>query len=480
MKLFDRIKLLTSKVKTENGDVAYSTTSNYCVDLYGVINASRNNLGDILNLFIKAYKENSRLALKILMNSRDIKDGAGERKVFRCIFKYLCLNESEVARQLLPFVIDLGRWDDVFEGLKTPVENTVLEIVKTQLDLDLSASKNNGNVSLLSKWMPSVNTSNRETVATAKYLAKKLNMNDATYRKTLSSLRKNRIIENNLREKDYTFNYEHVPSLAMHKYVKAFLRNDQEKYMGYLKDVEAGNKKINVSNLYLYDIIKEFYPNMDEDSRLAMQVKWDNYLRNVNLGNTIVVRDGSASMTVNNGMPMRVATSLAVYFSELLKGEFKNKFITFSSVPRLVELTGESLYDKLLNIYQYDEWTNTDISKVYDLLIEIYRNNKKEIIDRIIIVSDMEFDSGVNCVSTFDTFKAKFDKLKVKMPEVVYWNVNARNVHFATSKEQSNIRFVSGASSKILDSILEGKNMTQKEFVEWSVRKYTFIDEIVL
>ena len=64
----------------------------------------------------------------------------------------------------------------------------------------------------------------------AKYLAKKLHMNDSMYRKTLSSLRKGRIIENNLREKDYTFNYESVPSLAMHKYVKAFFRNDSDRY----------------------------------------------------------------------------------------------------------------------------------------------------------------------------------------------------------------------------------------------------------
>ena len=34
-----------------------STTLNYCVDLYGAINACRNNLNGILNLFIKAYEE---------------------------------------------------------------------------------------------------------------------------------------------------------------------------------------------------------------------------------------------------------------------------------------------------------------------------------------------------------------------------------------------------------------------------------------
>ena len=233
MKLFDKIKLLTSKVKTENGDVAYSTTMNYCVDLYGVINASRDNLDGILELFIKAYDENPRLALKILMYSRDIRVGAGERSVFRHIFKYLCINECEVARQLVPFIIEIGRWDDIFVGLKTSIENTVLEIVKSQLEEDLKSLEKGENVSLLAKWMPSINTSNKNAVSTGKYLAKKLGMDLATYRKTLSKLRKGRIIENNLREKDYTFNYENVPSLAMHKYVKAFFRNDNERYNDY-------------------------------------------------------------------------------------------------------------------------------------------------------------------------------------------------------------------------------------------------------
>ena len=168
MKLFDKIKLATSIVETENGDVAYSTTLNYCVDLFGVINASRENLEEILDLFLKAYKEDARLTLKILMYSRDVRGGAGERETFRYIFKYLCLNKSEVARQLIPFVIELGRWDDIFVGLKTPVEDTVVEIVKAQLEADLNALKNNENVSLLSKWMPSINTSSKETVKLAK------------------------------------------------------------------------------------------------------------------------------------------------------------------------------------------------------------------------------------------------------------------------------------------------------------------------
>ena len=77
-------------------------------------------------------------------------------------------------------------------------------------------------VSLLAKWLPSVNASNAQTVAYAKKIARFLGMTDATYRKTLVKLREHiRIIENSLREKDYSFDYSKQPSKAMFKYRRA-------------------------------------------------------------------------------------------------------------------------------------------------------------------------------------------------------------------------------------------------------------------
>ena len=164
MKLFDLLKKETSKVETENGDIAYATTSNYCVDLFGVIGAARFNLDGILDLFNNAYQENPKLALKILMYSRDIRNGIGERDVFRTIFSSLCFNNGEVARQLLPYVAEVGRYDDILVGLHTPIEEDVVNLIKTTLEKDLENLKKGENISLLAKWMPSINTSNKEVV----------------------------------------------------------------------------------------------------------------------------------------------------------------------------------------------------------------------------------------------------------------------------------------------------------------------------
>lgn len=79
----------------------------------------------------------------------------------------------------------------------------MLSVIESQLKKDIEALDTKGEVSLLAKWIPSVNASNTETVKQAKVIAKHLKMSDAEYRKTLVALRSHiRIIENNLREKD--------------------------------------------------------------------------------------------------------------------------------------------------------------------------------------------------------------------------------------------------------------------------------------
>ena len=86
----------------------------------------------------------------------------------------------------------------------------------SQLAKDIEAMKKQNEISLLAKWLPSVNASNKETVRKAKKLCRMLGMSEAEYRKTLSELRAYlKLIENNLRERDYTFDYSKVPSFLL-------------------------------------------------------------------------------------------------------------------------------------------------------------------------------------------------------------------------------------------------------------------------
>ena len=108
----------------------------------------------------------------------------------------------------LEYISEFGRYDDLLSLFGTKCEKAMLKIIEAQLKQDIAALENGGEISQLAKWLPSVNASNAETVKQAKAIAKYMGMSDAEYRKTLVSLRSRiRIIENNLREKDYSFDY---------------------------------------------------------------------------------------------------------------------------------------------------------------------------------------------------------------------------------------------------------------------------------
>lgn len=95
------------------------------------------------------------------------------------------------------------------------------------------------------------------------------------------------------------------------------------------------------------------------------------------------------------------------------------------------------------------------------------------------IISDMEFDQGTQGVPNYEEFERKFKALGYEMPEVVFWNVNARRVHFAAKADQPNIRLVSGASASVIDAILENRSLSAEEHMLETLSKYDYLDELL-
>ena len=160
------------------------------------------------------------------------------------------------------------------ELLGTSAEKAAVSEIAAQLNADIAAMEREEKVSLLAKWLPSVNTSSADSRAKGRYLAKKLGYTEKGYRKVLSKLRRySDILENRLRVCDYTFDYEKQPSCAMFKYRKAFLRNDEERYMEYLNRVSGGEAKINTATLYPYEIIRRCLERgISEEQTLSLDV----------------------------------------------------------------------------------------------------------------------------------------------------------------------------------------------------------------
>lgn len=453
---------------TENGAVTYRSTQSDCLDLFAAIGALRSsNEEEIINRFVKAYTENPDLALKTLFFARDVRGGLGERKVFRVCLKWLAVNAPASVRKNLIHVAEYGRWDDLLCLMETPCEREVLDLMKAQLDTDLSALADGGEVSLLAKWLPSVNASSHETIRLAKCIAHHLEMSESTYRKTLVKLRKHiRIIENHLREKDYSFDYAKQPSKAMFKYRKAFCRNDGERYEAFLSKVTRGEAKLHTGTLMPYEMVRPFFESeVSEQERLAIDATWRAQEDYTNGENALVVIDGSGSMYYGgNPLPATVALSLGIYFAERNTGVFRNHFITFSENPQLVEIKGRDILEKLQYCHKFNEIANTNVQRVFELILNTAVKNRvpqTELPARIYIVSDMEFDycTKDSTLTNFQYARKLFAKHGYKLPKVVFWNVQSRNRQQPVTQNEQGVALVSGCTPRIFQ-MLAGGEMT--------------------
>lgn len=454
---------------TENGAATNLTSFSDCVDFCGTIGALRHaDDEEIIRRFVRAYTENADLAMKTLFYARDVRGGLGERRVFRTILLWLARNEKQSVLKNLGFIAEYGRWDDVLALFDTPCRAAAVELIKAQLDADLEAMREGKSVSLLGKWMPSANTSNGKTVYLAKRLLKELGMTETQYRKTLSALRKHiNIIENDLRERDYTFDYSAQPAKAMFKYRKAFIRNDGERYSAFMDKVSSGEEKLHTDTLMPYEVIQ---PMFSADSWLtydkeieALNATWSALKDYTDGSNSIAVIDNSGSMYCRTSpIPAAVALSLGLYFAERSKGAFANHFIEFSEKPRLIEIKGDTFYKKLRYVHSFSQVANTNIEAVFDLILKAAVDNhvpQSELPERIYLISDMEFDMAARGadITNFENAKRKYAAYGYMLPQIVFWNVCSRNTQMPVTVNDSGVALVSGCTPKIFSVVMKGE-----------------------
>ena len=463
--MLEYLKQEANRTLTENGAISYATTCSDCLDLFATIGALRSSEdAEIVKRFVRAYTENPNLAMKTLFFARDVRGGLGERKVFRVCLKWLAENAAASVRRNLPYVAEFGRWDDLLSLMGTPCEKDALLLIGKQLEADLNAMDMGDDVSLLAKWLPSVNASNAQTVAYAKRIARFLGMTDAAYRKTLVKLRgRIRILENNLREKDYTFDYAKQPSKAMFKYRKAFQRNDGERYGEFMSKVSRGEAQLHTGTLTPYEIIKPFfYDKVSDQEAAAIDATWKAQENFTGDENALVVIDGSGSMySFGEPMPATVALSLGIYFAERNTGAFRNHFITFSERPQLVEIKGETILEKVQYCHSFNEVANTNLQRVFELILRAAVKNQvpqSEMPSTLYIISDMEFDCcarGAD-LTNFEYAKKIFAEAGYQLPRVVFWNVQSRNTQQPVTQNEQGVALVSGCTPRIFHMLKSG------------------------
>lgn len=449
MNYLDSLRQTTNTAYTENGALSNLSTLNDNLDFFSRAGAMRGNISGAVALFEKAYAEDPQMAVRCLFYLRDVRGGQGERNLFRKCIMFL---SEEHRKQVIRFIAEYGRWDDLFS---LPMKE-IHTIVSERLERDRHLMIGRESVSLLAKWMPSENASSKVTQSRAKELIKLMKISERKYRKLLVDLRTYLdILEQKMSAKKWDeIDYSKLPSQAHRKHVKAFKRHDEERYTKYLEQVKSGEKKINTSTLYTYEVY-DMVKNGQDDVATAM---WNNLPDYTNGKNALVIADVSGSM---NGRPMSVSVSLAMYFAERNKGTFNGYFMTFSSKPRLQKVTGSTLAQKIRNLESSEWGMSTNLEAAFKAILDAAIKNKasqEEMPAILYVISDMQFNQCVYSNNTnFVNAEEMFKEAGYKLPHVVFWNVNARNESPATMFDNG-VTLISGSSQSTFRYAVEGKS----------------------
>lgn len=449
--------------RTENGMRARATTSNANVDLFASAGGMRGK--DIIPAFVAAYNENKDYALRIAQWLRDVRGGAGERQLYRNIMLWLEANDPQTLldSRLLENVAVLGRFDDLLIFKSFPVRRRALAIFAQAL------AEGNG---LAAKWAP-------RKGADAVDLRRALRMTPRKYRKFIVS--NTQVVEQLMCAKDWDeINYNHVPSVAMTRYTKAFARNDPEGYAAYKAALQRndGTAKVNAGAVYPYDVLRMLGGARDlsgwggrysygsshtfNEGNLAVATEmWNNLPNWMNNKNVIAVCDNSGSMQSpisgsTNTTAMDVAVSLTMYTAVKSTGAFKNLSISFSDTARFCQHKG-NLIDRMKAVCGMKWGGSTNLHSVFELILSHARRNgvpASDMPEMVVIFSDMQFN---HCAayddSAFAMIRRKYEDAGYEMPSIVFWNLRDAGNKPVKFNEQG-VALASGFSPSLMKSIL--------------------------
>ncbi len=458
---------------TENGAQALNTTGDACLDLFSTAGALRNADEIRINtLFAEAYAENPLFATKIAFYARDIREGLGERCVFRTFLRYMADNHPEALRQNLDLVGVYGRYDDLYALIGTRLEDEMWFAMKKQFEEDLENLEKGNAISLLAKWIKTADASASSTRRLGILTAQKLGYSVYDFKRIVRRMRKQiNVVECLMSAGRWDeIKYSEVPSRAMMIYRKAFVRHDAQRFNTFINRAAAGEEKINSAALYPYDIVHKICMGESSDVLEAQWRQLPNYIgQDIN---AIVMADVSGSMTACGGIPLSTSIGLAIYFAERNTGAYHNLFMTFSADPQIVELKGETLQQKILQVQKSNWGMSTNLRAAFDKILQIAcksHASQDEMPKSIIVISDMEIDScdaHKGEWTFYDKMAKRYRAYGYEIPNIVFWNVNSRHNIFHADKNRRGVQLCSGQSATVFKQLISCVGSTPTEMMQ--------------
>jgi hypothetical protein len=487
-------KAMNAHSTTWNGALSYSSADSsgeYSARLALFFKAVRNlNIPTLYEYLRQSSQESLIDTFLLAFYIRDCRGGKGERNLGDYAFQWLLVNYPDDFARVYPLLPYYGRWDDVlnfFPGMLNldeldnvratfcsdwlspetlerarTVRNDIVKLMATQLRKDRKNMLQGKPISICAKWTPTEKDSCDRNHGTFGTLAKVMNIHPKVLRKDFNTpLREYlKVVETYICSGRWEeVNYNKVPSLAMKNLRCAFVKHDEERYNEWKATLASGETKVNASQLYPHELIKQL--RMGGYEKTLLEAQWKVLVENTEklgtLTDTIVVVDTSSSMHVNKYLPLDVAISLGLLISEVVKGPFHNHLISFNTIPRFTVIKEGSIIHRYETVRNMDWGGSTNIEATFELILKRARQCKLDPADmpkRLMIISDMQFNSAVGNVTNFERIEQLYAQYGYVRPQIVFWNVQSKTADFPTTRDHNNTCMVSGFSPSILKSIL--------------------------
>lgn len=300
--------------------------------------------------------------------------------------------------------------------------------------------------------------------------------------------------------------YNRVASICMKNNTEHFSKHDPDGFQKYLISVESGKKTISGATLLPHELVAEAYsygaysdsgnkyPQLAEfrkklaETKLrVVEAQWKTLIKNLqdsgSIENSLAICDVSGSMgsisskfNKRRVQPILPAISLSLVLASLSKPPFNGGFITFSAHPKFVQLDlTKSLYDIVTKMERSHWEMNTDLNAVFlKLLLPLAVKNKvkpEDMIKRLFIFSDMQFDAAENTCSdaaswatNYDVIEKAYKKEGYEVPQIVYWDLNGSGGKtFEVESGRKGVAMMNGFSPALL-KVFMGES---EEVEEW-------------
>ncbi|KAK7044163.1 hypothetical protein VNI00_007883 [Paramarasmius palmivorus] len=320
-----------------------------------------------------------------------------------------------------------------------------------------------------------------------------------------------------------SINYSRVASLCMQRHMDQFFTHDPEGFEKYLLAVEQGKKQISGATLMPHELVQKavelgdamkFTEAPQESGKMSAKLKakevkgrlaatqvrvveqqWNALITRLresgNIDNAIAVCDVSGSMGnlhyaqtgygrgTKSTDPILPAVALSLILARLAKPPFNGGFITFSANPQYVQLPPEgekTLYETITQMERSAWGMNTDFAAVFlKLLLPLAKEKgvkKEEMIKRLFVFSDMQFDEAntsdnpAKWETNYDVVKKAYEKAGYDVPQIVYWDLAAGGT-VEVQGDKEGVAMMNGWSANLLKVFLGEEAEPEPEEEGW-------------